>query len=410
MKKIKIIIFLVITVIIFAGCSKKENSRKKIIFWQTMNLEETQTLEEITQEFRTANPDVEIEMQPVPFTDAQSKYSLAATAEDAPDVFRCEIAWTAEFAENKYLLEIENMITPDDMSDYLPIAMNYNKINGHIYGLPQVTDCLALLYNKRIFKEAGVEPPADMNEFITIGQKLTDSKSGKWGFYMRGDSYWLQPFIWAFDGDLITADKVYKIDSAESVKALKFVLDFLNSGKISPKQIDFSNDYTNAMTAFKSGKTAMIFNGPWATSDILTGEEFKNADNLGIAIIPKEKKYGSPVGGHNYVISKTTKNKELAYKFISFLNKKENQIKFAKKNNLLPTRLSAYNSEELKNNRIIQDFLKQLKVATNRPVLPIAGKKGFYDEFTRNYQAAWNGELTAEQALLKVKESWMKIK
>jgi arabinogalactan oligomer/maltooligosaccharide transport system substrate-binding protein len=163
------------------------------------------------------------------------------------------------------------------------------------------------------------------------------------------------------------------------------------------------------MALFKDGKVAMIINGPWATSDILSGAAFADPANFGVAPFPKGPygDQGSPVGGHNYVIYSGTLYPEAAYTFIEFINQAKYQAWFAVKNNLLPTRQSAYDDPDVKKNDIIQGFLAQMKVATNRPVIPEGGQ--IYTAFTPAYQAAWQGDKTAKEALDEVAQAWQDL-
>lgn len=403
-----------VLVLMLTGCSKSEQTQAgkpvTITFWHTHNAQETPTLEAIVKDFQDKNPNIKVEMQAVPFDGGQNKFKTAAQAGNAPDVLRSECAWAPEFAALGLLAPIDDLVKAEDKADFLPAAAASYQFKGKTYGLPQVTDTLALLYNKRLFKEAGVEPPKTMNEFLTIAQKLTNKDKGQYGFVMRGDSYWIQPFVWAFGGGLIDSnDLSVKINTPESVKGLQFVIDLKDKYGVIPNEMDFANDYQNAMVGFKSGKYAMILNGPWSTADLLADGEFKDANNLGIATIPAgpEGKFGSPMGGHGFVISANTKNREAAYKLIEFITAKENQAKFASKNNLLPTRKSAYDLDELKNNRIIADFKAVIEKATARPVIPEGGL--IYTEFTPNYQAALAGKKTAQQAWDDVAAAWNKL-
>lgn len=403
-----------VLVLMLTGCSKSEQTQAgkpvTITFWHTHNAQETPTLEAIVKDFQDKNPNIKVEMQAVPFDGGQNKFKTAAQAGNAPDVLRSECAWAPEFAALGLLAPIDDLIKVEDKADFLAAAAASYQFKGKTYGLPQVTDTLALLYNKRLFKEAGVEPPKTMNEFLAIAQKLTNKDKGQYGFAMRGDSYWIQPFVWAFGGGLIDSnDLSVKINTPESVKGLQFVIDLKDKYGVIPNEMDFANDYQNTMVGFKSGKYAMILNGPWATADLLADGEFKDANNLGIATIPAgpEGKFGSPMGGHGFVISANTKNREAAYKLIEFITAKENQAKFASKNNLLPTRKSAYDLDELKNNRIIADFKTVIEKATARPVIPEGGQ--IYTEFTPNYQAALAGKKTAQQAWDDVAAAWNKL-
>lgn len=377
----------------------------RLTFWHTMNTEETATLNEIVNEFEAKNSEIKVSVEQTPFDGAQTKFKTAAQAGNAPDVFRAEIAWTPEFAALGFLLPVDKYLSGADKADYLKAPFAYNVYQGRTWGVPQVTDALALLYNKRLLKAAGVEVPKTMDEFAAAAKKLTTADGKQFGFVLCGDSYWYQPFMWAFGGGLIDEQKTIFINTPGAVEGLKFMIGLRDQHKVVPKEIDFANDYTNMMTGFKEGKYAMIFNGPWATSDVLSGAEFKDKGNLGVAPIPKGPKgQGSPVGGHNYVIFAGAKNPDAAWKFVSFLNARENQVKFAVKNNLLPTRKSAYDDPQVKSSELLQGFLAQMQVATNRPVIPEGGQ--IYTAFTPEIQAALTARKTPEAALAEVEKAW----
>ncbi|OEF98981.1 hypothetical protein BHF71_10385 [Vulcanibacillus modesticaldus] len=417
MKKLLFIFSIFALVFLLSACSSETSEEPKqevideqvtISFWHTMNDEETKTLEAIVEEFENANPNIKVNMENVPFSEAQNKFKTAAQAGNAPDVFRSEIAWTPEFAALGYLMPLDNYFK--DQDDFLAAPLNYSKWNGKTWSVPQVTDALALLYNKKMLADAGYDKaPETWDEFVKVAQDLT--KGGKYGFYYRqSDAYWFQPFMWSFGGGLIDEDDLeIHINDPGSVKALEFILKLRDEYKVFKNDKDFSNDYTNAMETFKAGDVAMILNGPWSTSDILSGSAFEDPNNLGIAPIPKgpEGLTGSPVGGHGYVIYAGTKNADASYKFIEFLSSKENQAKFAVNNGLLPTRKSAYELDEVKNNRIISDYKLVIERATNRPVIPEGGQ--IYTDFTPEIQAVFQGKKSPQEALDAVAKAWAEL-
>lgn len=387
----------------------KNNSDKTVItFWHTHNDDESKTLKEIISEYETLNPSIDVELQQVPFSDAQNKYKTVAQAKDAPDIFRAEIAWTAEFASLGYLMALDIFMTDDYKKKFLSAPLKYNYYDNHFWGVPQVTDCLALMYNKKIFSDNKLEVPKTAQELIDTGKKLTDSSKEKYGFFYRGDPYWFLPFLWSFGGGMVSEKGEVLINSEGSKKALQYLIDLRVKEKILPQVVDFANDYDNQQTGFKTGKYAMIINGPWSTSDILGGAEFKNPNNLGITRIPAgEKGFSSPVGGHNYVIAANTKHLEETWKLVDFLTQPKNQAKFAIRNNLLPTRLDTYDLPDVKNNHLISDFKYVLEAATNRPVIPQGG--ALFVDMKQPYQAALLGEKQPKDSLDEIAIAWQKL-
>ncbi|MFC7439835.1 extracellular solute-binding protein [Laceyella putida] len=397
---------------LLAGCSPAANEQSSgpvtISFWNTMNPEETETLKEIISDFEKENKDIKVKLENVPFGEAQNKFKTAAQAGNGPDVLRSEIAWTPEFAALGLLQPLDDYFK--DQDDFLDVALKYSKWNGKTWSVPQVTDALGLLYNKKLLADKGFnEAPKTMDEFYQVAKALSDPAQDKWGYYHRQtDAYWYQPFMWAYGGGLITDNKEIQVNNAGAVKGLEFLLK-LRDDKVMPDEFDAANDYNNLQQAFKTGRAAMVLQGPWAVSDLLKGEQFKDSNNLGIAPIPvgPEGKTGTPVGGHGLVIYAGSKHKEASYKFVSYLSKAENQAKFATKNGLVPTRKSAFELKEVKENRLINDWKAVLDKATNRPVMPEGGQ--IYAAFTPEIQAAFKKEKSPQQALDAVAEAWKKL-
>jgi arabinogalactan oligomer/maltooligosaccharide transport system substrate-binding protein len=372
-----------------------------ITFWQTMNEEETKTLKTIVSAYQKANPSVKVNMVYVPFDQAQAKFATAAQGGKAPDVMRAEIAWIADYAARGFLADLTKNISSADRNDFLGSAFAYGIWRGKSYAVPQVTDAPALLYNKAMLKAAGVGVPKTVAALEAACNKLGAGK----GIFLRGDSYFVQAWIWAYGGGLVNPLKreilIATKGSINGMTAYKRLFD----SDCAFKNEDFANDYNNMQAAFKNGDVAMIENGPWSTADVLSGTAFKNKANLGIAPLPRGPAgQGSPVGGHSYVISRKSKNVAAAYKFIQYLSKASNQATLASKNNLLPTRKSAYNTPAVKRNPIISAFLDQMLVARARPVVPEGG--AIYTDFTPNVQKVLLGNSSPSQGMNAVALAW----
>jgi arabinogalactan oligomer/maltooligosaccharide transport system substrate-binding protein len=142
---------------------------------------------------------------------------------------------------------------------------------------------------------------------------------------------------------------------------------------------------------FKSGKAAMIVNGPWSTSDDLSGTAFKDKTNLGVAAVPAGSGgQGGPTGGHNLVIYAGSKNLDASYLFVAFINSAASQAFIASKNNTLPTRTSAYAMTEVSGNPLLAAFQAPLQVS--KPRWPAPGASDVFGAVTPEYQKILSGQ------------------
>lgn len=403
--------FLAILIVLVVGSTSVLTTSARqdttLVYWDTMNDNERPVMQEMI-DICAAGLGVTVDYQYVPFSDAQNAYKTAAQAGNAPDIMRTEIAWGPEFAALGFLYDLSADVTEEEAAAYIPAAFNYNVWNGSIWGLPQVTDAPAMLYNKRLFTEAGLDPevpPATMDEFKAAAIQISENVEGVSGFAYPWASYAFQPFMWAFGGGLIDADDLeIHIADQGTIDALNFVLSLVEEGAI-VGEFDPANQYGNNMAAFKEGKVAIIFNGPWASSDVLSGAEFTDPANFGVAPIPAGPVgQGSPVGGHEYTIYAGSPFPAESLELVRCLNSVENQARLATELNLVPTVLAAYDDPALAENEILQGFLAQMQVATNRPVIPAGGQ--IYTDLDPAYSAVILGEKEPQEAMDEVKAAW----
>jgi len=320
--------------------------KAELTWWDTSDPKnEGPAFQELIAKFNQTYPNVKINYQSVPFGDAQNKFKTAAAAKaGAPDILRAEVAWVPEFASLGYLYALDGSDLTADAGDYIATPLSADKYNGKTYGVPQVTDSLALMYNKKIFADAGISGAPKTWADVKAAAATIKSKTGKDGLFINAGGYFLLPFIYGEGGDLVDpASKKILVNSSADVDGIKIAQDLVNSGAaVKPPAND---SYGTMMTLFKEQKVAMIINGPWEVNNIKTAPTFGGLDNLGVAAVPAgSKRAGAPVGGHNYVIWSGVPQEKTAaaIAFVKFMNSATSQAFIADKLGLLPTRKSAY--------------------------------------------------------------------
>jgi arabinogalactan oligomer / maltooligosaccharide transport system substrate-binding protein len=386
-----------------AATATARSSATTITFWQTMNDQETVTLKDLVSKFEASHPDIKIDMVTVPFDQHAQKFATAAQAGQAPDVMRADTAPDVQgWAAQGFLTDLTSMISAADKKDFVQAAYKGAQYQGKAYAVPQTVDALALFYNKSMLKAKGLtRPPKTLAELQQYCGKFGDRK----GIALRGDSYWIQPWIWGYGGGLVDMQEKQILVASKKSIAGWAAYNALFHAKCAFPDKDFSNDYNNVMTAFKNGQVAMIVNGPWSTADVLSGSVFKNSGNFQVAVLPRGPGgQGSPIGGASFVISRNSTHAKEAYTFVSWLTAPAQQAVFAEKNNLLPSHVSAYKQPAVKKNRIIVQFLGQMQKATDRT----AGTQGaqLYTDFTPAMQKMLSNKATPAKAAAEVAAAW----
>lgn len=394
------------------------NVKINLVYWYTETSSEAHVILKLIQQFEHKYPEIHIIARSMNYYKTETAFENSVKEGTAPpDVLRSDVSWVAQFASQGYLLNIDSYTSQADLSDYLPAALSYDYYERHLYGLPQVTDFLALLYNKADLRKAvhTTSPPATMTDLKTDAMKVVKRGAAKYGFETDGKAYDNLPFLYAFGGGMLDKNNKILVNDAGSVAGLKFLLRLKDDG-VMPANVNYGNGpVTSPVSAFMNGKTAMIFGGPYDLPEILTAPRFKShPGNLGIAAIPacpagtptcRAGNTGAPSGGQSYVISAGTLHPIEADKFISFMSQTSSQVEIAEENQTLPTRNSAYPA--VSDKQFIKAFYSIRHTAEIQPTLSQPAL--LYDEFDPEIEAALDGVKTPIAALNAVAGAWKQL-
>ncbi|WP_327356575.1 extracellular solute-binding protein [Streptomyces sp. NBC_01304] len=379
-----------------------------VTFWDTSNDAEKATYKELAEGFEKKHPKVDVKVVSVAFGEANAKFKNAAGGNSgAPDVMRTEVAWVADFANLGYLAPLDGTAALDKESDYLKQAAASTKFNGKTYAVPQTIDSLALFYNKKMLKAAGVEVPTTFDEVKDAAKKIK-SKSGKTGLYLRGDDpYFYLPYLYGEGGDMLdTKAKKVTVDDEPGAKAFAVMKDLVDS---KAAVTDASDGYNNQLNAFKDGEVAMALDGPWSIEGALAGKQFKDdKDNLGVAAVPGGSvKQASPQGGWNLSVYAGSGNLDASYEFAKYMSSAEVQQKTTEKLSLLPTRTSVYDVQSVKDNQMVQFFKPAVEASVQRPWIPEAN--ALFEPIRLQMEKVLSGKASPEDAAKGVGDAYRKL-
>ncbi|MEU6421702.1 extracellular solute-binding protein [Streptomyces spiralis] len=354
--------------------SDKSDGPVTITWWDTSNAtNEAPTYQALVKQFEAANKDIKVKYVDVPFDQAQNKFDTAAGSKGAPDILRSEVGWTPAFAKKGYFLPLDGTEALADQSKFQPNLITQAQYEGKTYGVPLVTDTLALVYNKALFQKAGItEAPKTWDELKSDAAKVKD-KAGVDGYWGSTQAYYAQSFLYGEGTDTVdAAAKKITVNSPTAKKAYGTWLSMF-SGKGLHKADTTADAYAHIQDAFVNGKVAAIIQGPWEITNFYKGSAFKDKSNLGIATVPAGStgKAGAPTGGHNLSVyaGSDKAHQAAALKFVKFMTSAKSQETIALKNSTLPTRGDAYTAQ-VKADPGIAGYQGVLAAAQPRPALP----------------------------------------
>ncbi|MFF1279639.1 extracellular solute-binding protein [Streptomyces sp. NPDC058299] len=354
--------------------SGKSDGPVTITWWDTSNAtNEAPTYKTLVQQFEGANKNIKVKYVNVPFDQAQNKFDTAAGSQGAPDVLRSEVGWTPAFAKKGFFLPLDGTEALADRAKFQPSLIKQAQYQGKTYGVPLVTDTLALVYNKALFKKAGIgQAPRTWDELKSDAAKI-QAKTKADGYWGSTAGYYAQTFLYGEGTDTVdAAAKKITVGSAAAKKAYGTWLSTF-SGKGLHKADTTADAYAHIQDAFVNGKVAAIIQGPWEITNFYRGAAFKDKANLGIASVPAGSagKAGAPTGGHNLSVyaGSDKAHQAAALKFVKFMTSAKSQEAVALKNSTLPTRSDAYTAQ-VKADPGIAGYQGVLASAQPRPALP----------------------------------------
>ncbi len=268
--------------------------------------------------FEAANPGIKIEYVDVASQDYAVKTTTMLEGGDKSDVYMIKeidnlINWQAQgFAAP--------LDTADyDMSGFAGTEANY-AVDGVQYAIPFRSDFWVLFYNKDLFDAAGVEYPTnDMtwDQYAELAKKMTNPEKEIYGTHYHT---WLSAVAnWAVcDGVNTLADKEY----SDLLYFYKLYQDLEDSGACM-SFADLKAAGLHYSGAFANGNIAMMPMGYWYVSTLIGYNKDGTCNfNWGITAVPHLE--GVPAGSSfgnltGAMINAKSENKELAWKYISWL-------------------------------------------------------------------------------------------
>lgn len=293
------------------------------------------------------------------------------------------------------------------LKSFIPGFMENSQTGGKTWGIPFQRSTIVLYWNKELFKEAGFDPnkpPANWGELLDYAKKLTKKDANgnvtQWGVQVpsSGFPYWLfQGFTTQNDVRLMnaTGTETY-FDNPRVIEALQYWVDLSRKHQVHPPGIV---EWGTTPKDFFEKKIAMM----WTTTGNLTNVRNNAKFDFGVAMLPANKRRGSPTGGGNFYVFKksTPQEREAVVKFAKWATQPERAAQWGIDTGYVAVTPAAWDTPKMK------DYVAGFAAAAvARDQLPHAVAELSTHENQRvtralddGLQAALTGTKTPEQAM-----------
>ena len=319
----------------------------------------TKIVDGMVADFMKQNPDIEVKaIYAGNYNDARIK-ALAALKSGQPAqlsvMFSIDLY---ELIEQDAIVAFDDVVQTDEekawLKSFYPTLMQNGTTGGKTWGIPFQRSTIVMYYNKDAFKAAGLDPekaPASWDELVAAGKKLTKSDGSQWGMMIPSTGY---PY-WMFGALSMQNDQVLMNSAGNetnfaapaTVEALQFWKDLGSKHKVMPEG---TIEWGTLRKNFLEGKTAIM----WHSTGNLTTVKKKAAFDFGVAMLPANKRRGTPTGGGNfYIFKKTTpEERSASMKLIKFMTSPAQSANWSMQTGYMGISQAAYDTSEL------QDYVK----------------------------------------------------
>lgn len=329
-----------------------------------------------------------------------------------PDAFLMDIIWIGQFAASGWLEPLDDYILRDgfDLTPFFGGIIDLaDRFKARIVALPVYVDAGLLYYRVDLLNEHGYDgPPETWNELVEMSRKIQTEERPThpdfWAFVWQGAQYeglvcTFLEFALSNGGDLLDADGNLTLDRPENVQALRFMRDLMTTYGISPPNTYTEMKEEEVRSFFESGNAVFERNWPYAWG-LHQAEESSVKGKVAISLLPRFDggTHVAALGGWHIGISRSSDNKDGAWRLAEFIVSRETQMGFALNLGWNPARQDIYDTPEIAQNVPHLARLKEVfRTAAARPNLP------YYSLLSRVLQrtvnAALSGSVSPEEAL-----------
>ena len=274
--------------------------------------------------------DNQVEITHVPADQYVTKFAAASQSGSLPDILAADLVFMPQIVQSGAALDLTDLLDDAGALDQLaPAHVQASTADGRVYGVPYVTDTSLYVYNKDLFRQAGLDPenpPTTWDGIAKAAAAITALGDGVKGFYISGGctgclAYDFTPTIWAQGTEVVTDDGSFDWDNQATQDALAFMQQMYENGDIPDTAKTDTGD--GFFSVFASGKVGIDFAGGNGVNTATLGTD--PAFEFGLAPIPgpEDGQFATFSGGDVAAITKTTKHPAEAWDFIQWLTSAE---------------------------------------------------------------------------------------
>ncbi|MFH1868354.1 MAG: extracellular solute-binding protein [Candidatus Omnitrophota bacterium] len=395
------------------GSNHSQKIIKKIILWHWLTDRE-EAITELTKRYKGLTG-VEVVCELYAPSNAYSQKIMAAgQAKSLPDIYGIlgEKRISASFIKAGHISDLTPYMLEDnnawknvifkkalEVNEFLP--GNEYGVTPCIYGVPIDVMNIQMLYNKKLFRDAGLDPempPKTWDEFISVLEKLKGA--GIKGLVAGwGETWLIDCFAHNYAFNIMGEEKVIEtIKGNAAYNDPAWIEVFKLFDELARKELLVSGVVSmrnkTAEQLFANEKAAFTFNGSWCVN-VYQG---MNPDLEYAAFLPPAKSSQHPMviwgdAGTSFMVNPSSGSKDESIRFLRWLTQKEQQTFLAAETLNLPANRESLDDVPL----MLAQFADDMDNVTHPNILPVQENPKVIEAFTKGIQAIIIGMKTPQE-------------
>jgi multiple sugar transport system substrate-binding protein len=386
-----------------AGCSASSGGKVMVNFTYLWTGPEGKAMAQIIKDFNASQD--KITVKGVSNPDQQSQLAAMASASSSFDISDTFGSNVGAWADKGVLDPLDSDISKSSYKtgDFAKAAMDQTVQGGKTYALPIAVHTVQMLYNKTLFKQAGIAgPPATTSQWAADIAKLTKVNGGainQLGFANPD----FTTMGWEFGGKWFDAQHKPTPDQAGNVAAANFYVDnVVQKYGVSAVEKFTSGfgEYASPQNPFYQGKVAMITDGEWQSAFT---KQYAPKLDWGVAALPypdghPELKGTTQVSSSVLFIPRSAQHKPEAWTFMKYLLSNKSMLSFTHTLANLPARTSLLGNVTYRDLAQFGAWQEALKSANTRSFDSTSSSQQYTTDLTTASDEITLGKKTPQQA------------
>lgn len=255
------------------GCrGRPADGRVAVTYWEKWTGFEAESIQKVAEAFNAGQE--RIEVQVFTTSQVQRKVLMATAGGIPPDIAGLMCSEVVPYADKNALLPLDDYATAAGITSerYISRYWDLCYYRGHLWALPSTVTSLALHWNKRLFREAGLDPehpPETIEQLDEYAGRLTrrDAQGDitQIGFMPAEPGWW--PWAWGgfFGGRLWNGKDTITTTAPENLRAFEWVRGYADRLGVKALQVFASGfgNFSSPQNPFLSEIVAMELQGVW---------------------------------------------------------------------------------------------------------------------------------------------------